>query len=207
MIIDEPIQNGYKLKTNKLVVSNFDKEIKRLEAIKIDDSGNRIYKYLMSHLFLDEAKRIAIGLFCLKIKKDDTFSLVNECELSLVDKSKIIELYIKPTFDVKLFYGYGVLISPYKKIREKKSEKFYIYANNIDDKKDVNAVIEDFKKHEQLLALMLKKNKYQSFNNLGNEAEINLYFDLTFKAYALPKLKTTYSNISSLKFFIQKNKE
>jgi hypothetical protein len=63
------------------------------------------------------------------------------------------------------------------------------------------------KKHEQLLALMLEKNKYQSFNNLGNEAEINLYFDLTFKAYALPKLKTTYSNISSLKFFIQKNKE
>jgi hypothetical protein len=64
-----------------------------------------------------------------------------------------------------------------------------------------------FKKHEQLLALMLEKNKYQSFNNLGNEAEINLYFDLTFRAYALPKLKTTYSNISSLKFFIQKNKE
>ena len=88
MIIDEPIQNSYKLKTNKLVVSSFDKEMKRLEAIKIDDSGNRIYKYLMSHLFLDEAKRIAIGLFCLKIKKDDTFSLVNECELSLVDKSK-----------------------------------------------------------------------------------------------------------------------
>ena len=49
MIIDEPIQNSYKLKTNKLVVSNFDKEMKRLEAIKIDDSGNRIYKYLMSH--------------------------------------------------------------------------------------------------------------------------------------------------------------
>ena len=39
-----------------------------------------------------------------------------------------------------------------------------------------------FKKHEQLLALMLEKNKYQSFNNLGNEAEINLYFALTFKA-------------------------
>ncbi|EAT97911.2 hypothetical protein CCC13826_1693 (plasmid) [Campylobacter concisus 13826] len=54
---------------------------------------------------------------------------------------------------------------------------------------------------------MLEKNKYQSFNNLGNEAEINLYFDLTFRTYALPKLKTTYSNISSLKFFIQKNKE
>ena len=38
-----------------------------------------------------------------------------------------------------------------------------------------------FKKYEQLLALMLEKNKYQSFNNLGNEAEINLYFDLSIR--------------------------
>lgn len=64
-----------------------------------------------------------------------------------------------------------------------------------------------FKKTRTASSIDVGKNKYQSFNNLGNEAEINLYFDLTFKAYALPKLKTTYSNISSLKFFIQKNKE
>ena len=56
------------------------------------------------------------------------------------------------------------------------------------------------------MALMLEKNKYQSFNNLGNEAEISLYFDLILKTYALPKLKTAYSNITSLKFFVQKNK-
>ena len=65
---------------------------------------------------------------------------------------------------------------------------------------------EDLKNHEQLLALMLAKNKYQSFNNLGNEAEINLCFDLIFRTYALPKLKAAYSNITSLRFFVQKNK-
>ena len=206
MIIDEPIRNSYKLRTNELTISSFEREIRKLEAVKIDDGGNRVYKHLMSHLFLDEAKKIALGLFCVKTKKDDSFFLVNECELSIVDKSKMIELYIKPTFDVKSFYGYGVLISPYHKIREKKTEKFYIYANNIDDKKDINAVIEDFKNHERLLALMLEKNKYHSFNNLGNEAEISLYFDLIFRTYALPKLKAAYSNITSLRFFVQKNK-
>ena len=51
-----------------------------------------------------------------------------------------------------------------------------------------------------------RKNKYQSFNNLGNEAEISLYFDLIFRTYALPKLKAAYSNITSLRFFVQKNK-
>jgi len=45
-----------------------------------------------------------------------------------------------------------------------------------------------------------RKNKYQSFNNLGNEAEISLYFDLIFRTYALPKLKAAYSNITSLRF-------
>ena len=51
-----------------------------------------------------------------------------------------------------------------------------------------------------------RKNKYQSFNNLGNEAEISLYFDLIFRTYAVPKLKAAYSNITSLRFFVQKNK-
>lgn len=51
---------------------------------------------------------------------------------------------------------------------------------------------------------MLEKNKYKSFNNLSNEAEISLYFDLILKTYALPKLKAAYSNITSLRFFVQK---
>ena len=64
----------------------------------------------------------------------------------------------------------------------------------------------NFKNYERLLALMLEKNKYLSFNNLGNEAEINLCFNLILKTYALPKLKAAYSNITSLRFFVQKNK-
>ena len=65
---------------------------------------------------------------------------------------------------------------------------------------------EDLKNHERLFTSDARKNKYQSFNNLGNEAEISLYFDLIFRTYALPKLKAAYSNITSLRFFVQKNK-
>ncbi len=206
MTIDDSNIDNYVLKTSKLTINNYNKEIEKLEAIVVDENGNKIYRHLMAHLFLDEAKRIAIGVFCVKTRKDNSFSFVNECRLSVFDGTKIMELYTKMPFDIRSFYGYGVLLSPHDKIREKKTEKFYIYTDSLDKGKGVEAIIDDFKKHEKLLALMLEKNCYQSFNNIGNEITINLYTDLILKTYSLPKLKTAYSNITSLKFFLPKRK-